>query len=163
MLDTATIAQSHYTRAWPHLKMKFSLHPALAQDTIPITRLCGSRLLLMKDSRFLWCLLVPECPGLRELHELPLPQRGLFLELVCQFSATLHTAFNADKMNVAALGNRVPQLHVHVIVRHQDDAAWPDPVWGAGTPVPWGSSALADIIPRVRECAATVEAGQRRT
>lgn len=159
MLQGVTITHSYRTRAPSDLKMKFSLHPALARDTVPISRLGGTRLLLMNDSRFIWCVLVPEYPGLRELHELPQPQRSAFLELVCQLSANLHTAFDAEKMNVAALGNRVPQLHVHIVVRHSADAAWPDPVWGVGAAVPWETSALAEVIPRVRGCAAALDSG----
>lgn len=110
----------------------FELHPQLAADTFVVGELPLSRLLLMNDGRFPWCILVPRRQGFRELHELDASDSADLFAEIRQLSRYLLTLGNVDKLNVAALGNRVPQLHVHVIARRASDAAWPDPVWGSG-------------------------------
>lgn len=130
--------------------MDFHLHPQLARDTLPVTRLAGCQLLLMNDRRWPWCVLVPEQAGLRELHDLPEATRARVLELACRLSAALQQEFMADKMNLAALGNQVPQLHLHVIARHVGDAAWPAPVWGHGPAIPWTPEERATMLARLR-------------
>lgn len=110
----------------------FILHPRLAADTWPVGDLPLSRLLLMNDRRFPWCILVPRRERLRELHELAVREREALMEEICQVSLALMGRDDVEKMNVGALGNLVPQLHVHVIGRHPTDAAWPGPVWGHG-------------------------------
>lgn len=110
----------------------FSLHPQLAADCAEVGDLPLSRLLLMRDRRFPWCILVPRIPDLRELHDLPAGERASwFSELEAVSRAVLDLA-RITKVNVGALGNLVPQLHVHVVGRHPRDAAWPGPVWGSG-------------------------------
>lgn len=139
--------------------MDVHLHPRLAQDTLPVTRLAGCQLLLMNDRRWTWCVLVPEVGGLRELHELPPLHRARVLELACRLSQALQREFAADKMNLAALGNLVPQLHLHVIARHVGDAAWPAPVWGHGAPMPWAPGDREPMLARLRQLARGLEAG----
>jgi diadenosine tetraphosphate (Ap4A) HIT family hydrolase len=111
----------------------FSLHPRLAVDTAFITDWTLSRLLLMNDRRFPWLILVPRQAGLSEIFELEEWARNLLMREVAEAGRRLKEWAHADKINVAALGNQVPQLHVHVIARRVGDAAWPNPVWGAGT------------------------------
>ncbi len=113
----------------------FRLDPTLKADTLPVASigLCAVR--LMNDRRFPWLILVPQRAGVTEIHDLtPLDQTMLTFE-IATVSEHLKQVTNCHKINVAALGNQVSQLHVHVIARETADAAWPKPVWGAGTPV----------------------------
>ena len=114
----------------------FALHPRLAADTVELARWPLCRVLLMNDARFPWLILVPARPGLREIHDLPAAERSVLIEEIARATALVQKAFTAHKTNVAALGNQVPQLHVHVIARLEGDAAWPKPVWSVGTPRP---------------------------
>jgi diadenosine tetraphosphate (Ap4A) HIT family hydrolase len=124
----------------------FTLDPTLKADTLHIANLGLCRLLLMNDSRFAWLILVPQRDGISEIHELsPLDQTMLTFETV-MVSEHLQDLTGCHKINVAALGNQVRQLHVHVIARQTDDAAWPKPVWGSGPPTPYSDESAADLI-----------------
>lgn len=130
----------------------FSLHPQLAKDCLDLGRLGLCRLLLMNDANYPWFILVPEREGLRELHELDDADRARLWEESALLSRTLVDGFAPDKLNVAALGNQVPQLHVHHIVRYRHDPAWPNPVWGKLAPKPYyGAEAekLAALLRRL--------------
>lgn len=117
--------------------MTFSLHPKLAEDSLPIVALALCDVRLMNDRRFPWCIVVPRLENLRELHDVPdAQQAGLFAEITAT-SRALERVAGAEKINVAALGNIVAQLHVHVIARFSHDAAWPAPVWGFGSAEPY--------------------------
>ena len=109
--------------------MPFQLHPRLEQDCIELGQFKLCRLLLMNDSQFPWFLLIPERPNLTELYQLNRQEQMQFIEESCYLSKHLATLFNADKINVAAIGNLVPQLHIHHVVRYHSDLAWPGPVW----------------------------------
>lgn len=109
----------------------FELHPTLAADTAEIARWSLCRVLLMDEINYPWLILVPERAGVTELHQLSRQDRILLIEEVAHASERLAAHAGAGKINVAALGNVVPQLHVHVIARFQGDPAWPRPVWGA--------------------------------
>lgn len=122
----------------------FSLHPRLAADCFDLGALPLCQVLLMNDERFPWTILVPRIPDLRDLHDVPRERRTELFDEIEQVSNALMRLHRTDKLNVAALGNVVPQLHVHVIARTTTDAAWPGPVWGVGTPVPH-----ADATPRI--------------
>ena len=89
---------------------------------------------------------MPRHPDLREIHDLAPPERALLIEEIARASRLMQEAFKADKMNAAALGNQVPQLHVHVIARFVGDPAWPNPVWGQGTPRPMSEAESAERI-----------------
>lgn len=130
----------------------FELHPRLAADTLPVGDWPLSRVLLMNDAQFPWVILVPRRAGVREIHELG-EADGLQLwrestalgrELLALFPA-------GDKLNLGALGNLVPQLHVHHIVRRVGDAAWPAPVWGRQPPLPYGEDVAVPTLRRLRE------------
>lgn len=129
----------------------FDLHPRLAADCVVVCDLPLCRLLLMDDADYPWCILVPRRVGVRELHELDAADRTALLDEVAQVSALMLRQFTADKMNVAALGNIVPQLHVHVIARHVGDPAWPRPVWGAAPPRPYAAAVREEVVVRLRE------------
>ena len=117
--------------------MPFELHPRLSADTVPIGTLPLSRVLLMDDLAYPWCILVPQRDGIREIHELAAEDQLQLLQEISGVSSAMAAAFSADKMNVAALGNVVPQLHVHVIARFEADPVWPAPVWGKLPPRPY--------------------------
>ncbi len=110
----------------------FQLDPQLDRDTLPLGRLFLSRVLLMNDARYPWLLLVPERPGLAEIIDLDEADRAELMREIAAVSQVLKSVFNPDKLNVGALGNRVRQLHVHVLARFVSDEAWPGPVWGVG-------------------------------
>tara|TARA_Y100000991_G_scaffold204448_1_gene179967 strand:- start:117 stop:521 length:405 start_codon:yes stop_codon:yes gene_type:complete len=117
--------------------MPFQLHPQLEADTHLICRTENCQILLMDDARFPWIVLVPEVADIRELYELKERQQQQAYQSILRISKSLAEYSNADKMNVAALGNQVPQLHIHIIARYETDAAWPGPVWGVGQAEPY--------------------------
>lgn len=134
---------------------EFELHERLAADTFLLgrTRLCEVR--LMNEKTWPWVILVPAIAGIREIYELPEAQQQRLMTESSALSRAMMEAFKGDKMNVAALGNMVPQLHIHHIVRFEGDPAWPGPVWGTQPPVPYEDAELA----RVREVLDPVLAG----
>lgn len=109
----------------------FALDQQLAADSLPVTELALSSVRLMRDANYPWLLLVPRRPGLVEIVDLTEPDRITLMEEIATVSQALRETVRSDKLNVAALGNSVPQLHVHVVARRRDDAAWPNPIWGA--------------------------------
>lgn len=129
----------------------FELHPRLAADCVRIGEFTLSLLLLMNDAQYPWCILVPRRPELRELYELDAADRAQLLAESCYLGERLLHGFQGDKLNVAALGNVVPQLHLHHIVRHVGDPAWPAPVWGRAPARPYTEEALAQRRMRLRE------------
>lgn len=110
--------------------MSFKLHPQLEKDGITLGTFPLCRLLLMNDANYPWFILVPQREDLREIHELTEADLYLLMHESVTLARALTTIFKPHKLNIAALGNLVPQLHVHHIVRHEDDPAWPAPVWG---------------------------------
>jgi diadenosine tetraphosphate (Ap4A) HIT family hydrolase len=108
----------------------FTLHPRLAADTTFVADWPLSRVLLMNDSRYRWLILVPRHADLVELIDLSPPHRTTLMEEIARASQTLKQLTSAAKINVGALGNLVPQLHVHIVARNPGDPAWPGPVWG---------------------------------
>jgi diadenosine tetraphosphate (Ap4A) HIT family hydrolase len=128
----------------------FTLHPQLADDTVPVADWALSRVLLMNDARFPWLILVPRRAGLSELFDLKHAERMVLAEELNRASIGLKTIFKAKKINVGALGNKVPQLHVHVVARSEADAAWPGPVWGSGDAVVYQHKERDDLVVRLR-------------
>ncbi|WP_340149399.1 HIT domain-containing protein [uncultured Sneathiella sp.] len=129
----------------------FDLDPRLASDTFDVCALPLSRVLLMNDARYPWIILVPARPGLVELHDLTDDDYAVLSGEIRNASARMATLFRAHKMNVAALGNMVPQLHVHVIARQPEDAAWPAPVWGKGDAVPYEAAQAEERLRQIRD------------
>lgn len=128
----------------------FMLHPQLAADTVKVGDWPLSRVLLMNDAQFPWLILVPRCEGVREIYELSVPDQQQLLRESSTLAAGLMSIFAGDKLNIGALGNLVPQLHVHHIVRHVGDPAWPAPVWGRLTPQPYSDAMLAERLAMLR-------------
>ena len=129
----------------------FELHERLKKDTFPVAPLDVSLLLLMNDRSLPWFILVPQRESIRELDELSREDRAAVMEEVALLSQVLRHLYNPDKINVGALGNLVPQLHVHVLGRYQTDRAWPGPIWGTGPPAPYTQEEADAVCARVRE------------
>ena len=127
----------------------FELHPRLKQDCHELGRFPLSRLLLMNDRRFPWFILVPERQDIREIFHLGEADRSQLLRESCHLSAGIDAAFRPDKLNIAAIGNLVPQLHVHHIARYQTDPLWPATVWGSGPAVPYSAGELEELRARL--------------
>lgn len=131
--------------------MSFVLHPQLAADTVVVGDLPICRILLNRQfSQFPWLILVPRRTGCRDLTDLPEMDYLPAMEEVRHVHDVLRDLTSADKMNVGALGNMVPQLHIHIIARFKDDAAWPAPVWGKVDPQPYPDNG-ADLCAQLRE------------
>ena len=131
--------------------MEWSLHPQLAQDTVPVGDLALSRVLLTNDANYPWLILVPRRPGADRTHR---PRRKTRRSNCWARSPPPRACSNriteCDKLNIAALGNEVAQLHVHVIARRHSDAAWPKPVWGAAPPVAYDPTIRDGLIGALR-------------
>ncbi len=127
----------------------FALHPRLAADTVPVGELPLCSVLLTDDSRYPWLILVPRRAGLREIVDLPPQDRAVLVEEIAAASRALRAVTGSEKLNVAAIGNVVAQLHVHVVARFAADAAWPEPVWGRGSAVRYGAGAARERARRI--------------
>lgn len=128
----------------------YALHPQLAEDSVPVADwpLCEVR--LMDDANHPWLVLVPKVAGAVELLDLAPAQRHALCDEIDRAARALKATFAPDKLNVAALGNLVPQLHVHVNARFRDDIAWPRPVWGAAHARPYPPEALVARVAALR-------------
>jgi diadenosine tetraphosphate (Ap4A) HIT family hydrolase len=104
------------------------------------------RLLLMRDANYPWCILVPDRDGVTEIHQLSETDQQQLMRESSQLSMAMEAAFKPDKLNIAALGNVVPQLHVHHVARFETDPAWPAPVWGRVAAKPYTDSGLAEVV-----------------
>ncbi len=124
----------------------FTLHPRLAADTVLVASLPLCDVLLMDDSTYPWVVLVPRRADIREMHQLGTEDQQVLMQEITHVSAQMEKLFSADKMNVAALGNMVPQLHVHIIARYETDPAWPGPIWGIVKAKPYEPDALTKRI-----------------
>lgn len=125
--------------------MNFKLHSRLEQDCIFICDLQLCRVLLMNESRYPWFILVPMVENLRELMELSELESKLYWQESTLLQSFLKSPLGAEKLNVAALGNMVPQLHIHHIGRFKNDAAWPAPVWGRFPPEMYTEVSINEI------------------
>jgi diadenosine tetraphosphate (Ap4A) HIT family hydrolase len=115
----------------PAMPPPWTLHPQLEHDTLTIADLPLSRLLLSRDANYPWLLLVPRRPGASEIIDLAAADQSQLMTEIDTVSRALAAVTACDKLNVAAIGNVVPQLHVHIVARRRGDPAWPKPVWGA--------------------------------
>jgi len=133
------------------LNSDFELHPQLAADCLSVGRLSLSELLLLNDARYPWFVLVPARAGITEVFELDEADQQQLWRESARLATYLKVACGADKVNIGALGNLVPQLHVHHIGRFIDDPAWPGPVWGHSAATPYEPAALQLRVDSVRE------------
>ena len=120
----------------------WTLHPQLDRDTASIGDLPLSRVLIINDANYPWLLLVPRRANIVELIDLDDVAQAQLMTEVTRVARALRAVTDCDKLNIAALGNVVPQLHVHVIARFRSDAAWPKPVWGVAPPRPYDREGL---------------------
>jgi diadenosine tetraphosphate (Ap4A) HIT family hydrolase len=129
----------------------FVLHPQLAKDSHFVGDLPLCRVLLMDEARYPWFILVPRRADMCEIYALSQADRNQLWAESDQISRALLHLYQPDKLNVAALGNVVAQLHIHHIARFQTDAAWPAPVWGKFTPTPYAPTAAAQCLQTMRQ------------
>lgn len=133
-----------------HTPAEFQLDPRLEADTHHVASLPLCDVLLMNDNRFPWLILVPRLAEAIEIVDLDELQKSTLWQEVDQASQELRALTACDKLNIGALGNMVRQLHIHVIGRYAGDAAWPGPVWGKGTAVPYEDIAAKAIVNNFR-------------
>jgi diadenosine tetraphosphate (Ap4A) HIT family hydrolase len=128
----------------------FALDSRLQQDTVPVGDFPLCRLLLMNDAHYPWFILVPRREDVSELFQLDADDQQVLWQETTQLAEVLKDTFAADKMNVATLGNVVSQLHMHVVVRRREDAAWPAPVWGKQPAQPYSDEQVVAIKAKLR-------------
>jgi diadenosine tetraphosphate (Ap4A) HIT family hydrolase len=133
-----------------HPEADFELDPRLAADTVYVADWALCRVLLMDDAQFPWLVLVPRRAGLAELDDLDADDRTRLLQEIQRAMQTLRDTVEYDKLNIGALGNIVRQLHVHVVARRRNDAAWPGQVWGHGRAVPYAEGARDQLVAALR-------------
>ena len=127
----------------------FELHPRLKADSIDIGQIGKINCRLINDRRFPWVILVPEVKNVSEIHQLDVELQAQLARVATELGKTLLEVCDGHKLNVGALGNVVSQLHYHLVVRRHDDAAWPAPVWGFGTPTPYTQDERDMLIRKV--------------
>lgn len=128
-----------------------NLHPLLKADSeaVAMLKLCEVR--LMTDANFPWLVLIPQREDVREIHALMEDDQQTLMREVAFVSKQLEALTGAQKMNVAALGNMVPQLHIHIIARFEGDAAWPGPIWGVAPPKAYSASAREKLVAQLKK------------
>jgi diadenosine tetraphosphate (Ap4A) HIT family hydrolase len=126
-------------------------HPQLERDTAPVGDMPLCRVLLIDDANYPWLLLVPRRHEIVEIVDLDYIEQAQLMTEIAHASRSLKAMTGCDKINVAALGNVVPQLHVHVIARSRGDAAWPKPVWGVAPARAYEQAALGELVASLRQ------------
>jgi diadenosine tetraphosphate (Ap4A) HIT family hydrolase len=134
--------------------MGWELHPDLLRDTVEVARLPLCRVGLMNDSTYPWLVLSPMLPRLRDLHDVPAAHHAALMDEIGRASRALQAVYAPDKINVAALGNMTPQLHIHIIARSASDPAWAKPVWGIVPAKPYDAAAQGETIAKIRQALA---------
>ncbi|MGR8929429.1 MAG: HIT domain-containing protein [Gammaproteobacteria bacterium] len=129
----------------------FQLHPRLQQDCFSVGDFPLSKVLMMNDSQYPWFILVPRRNNISEIYQLCEEDRQQLMAESCLLSEKLMEIYQPDKLNIAAIGNLVPQLHIHHVARYRDDQAWPAPIWGKLSPVPYDEQESNTQIARVLE------------
>ena len=130
---------------------EFTLHRQLEADTAFITDLPLSRALLINDSHYPWIVLVPRRANATEIYKLNHSDQTQLLSESAQICRVMEALFSPDKMNIAAIGNMVPQLHLHHVARFTTDIAWPAPVWGFAPSAAYDAKILESTVKRIRE------------
>jgi diadenosine tetraphosphate (Ap4A) HIT family hydrolase len=150
MKHTASKPPSHLQKQINGKSIPINIHPQLQADCIILGRFPLCHLLLMNDSNYPWFVLVPEREDITEIHQLDIADQHQLISESSTLSRCIEQLFDADKINIAALGNIVPQLHIHHIVRYRTDAAWPAPVWGKLAAIPYTEDQLEQIIDKLK-------------
>jgi diadenosine tetraphosphate (Ap4A) HIT family hydrolase len=128
----------------------FALDPGLARDTHLVGDMPLGRVLLMNDANYPWLILVPRRAGAVEIVDLDADQRTQLMTEIALLAQALKKMTACHKINIAAIGNVVPQLHVHVVARTANDAAWPRPVWGLSAPRPYEHAERDRLLQAIR-------------
>ncbi len=128
----------------------WELDPQLARDTAAVGDLSLSRVLVSRDASYPWLILVPRQPGAVELIDLPDADQTQVMREIAQVGRALKAVTACDKLNIAAIGNVVAQLHIHIVARRRSDAAWPKPIWGVGPAREYAPDALDQFIAVLR-------------
>ena len=149
--DNLEYFKGFYMNSFVETDKNFILNPQLEQETLVVGDFLFSHVLLMDDRRFPWLILVPKRNGITELTDLTEDEAHVLMDEVRLTQSVLHTLRDPDKLNVATLGNSVPQLHIHVIARFISDAAWPNPVWGVGNPESYPAHTAQIFIDSLRD------------
>ena len=127
----------------------FQLHPQLQQDCFSIGKFELCQVLLVNDHQFPWFILVPQRNDIREIYQLNATDQLTLIQESSYLAEKLASIFNADKLNIAAIGNVVPQLHLHHVVRYQTDKAWSAPIWGKFAAVPYTEQQRNQLLARL--------------
>lgn len=128
----------------------FEIHPQLLRDCQLLGRFKLCHLLLMQDSNYPWFILVPDRENVSEIFQLSELDQQILAKESALLAKLLSVQFSADKMNIAALGNVVSQLHIHHVVRYQNDAVWPHPVWGKVAAQSYSEVQLQELIGKIK-------------
>jgi diadenosine tetraphosphate (Ap4A) HIT family hydrolase len=128
----------------------WTLHSQLENDTAPVGDLALSRVLAIDEADYPWLILVPRRAGVTEIADLG-DEASLLMAEIVAVSHILKHVTRCDKLNIAAIGNVVPQLHVHIVARRTDDPLWPKPIWGAAAPRPGDAATFARFVAAIRE------------
>jgi len=128
-----------------------NIHPQLLSDCLVIGKFTLNHLLLMNDANYPWFILVPDRENITEMFQLEQADQRQLIKESSLLSKAISEQFNADKINIAALGNMVPQLHIHHIVRYRTDVAWPAPVWGRHPARPYTDAAVENVVSKLRQ------------
>jgi diadenosine tetraphosphate (Ap4A) HIT family hydrolase len=131
-------------------EVAWSLHPQLEHDTVSIGDLALSRVLAIDDANYPWLVLVPRRAGIVETIDLSAADARLLMDEIAQTSRALKAVTGCDKLNVATIGNVVPQLHVHVVARRKTDPLWPKPIWGASDLRAGDANAFSQFITAIK-------------
>lgn len=141
----------------------FELHERLKADTWEVGEFPLCLLLLTKDANYPWTILVPKRAGITEIYQLVSIDRQQLLHESCLLAEAMQSLFSPDKLNIATIGNIVPQLHMHHVARTSDDIAWPSPVWGAAPALSYSAvdsdSRLANLRAYLAKDLLTLKAG----
>lgn len=124
----------------------FQLHERLQADTVLVAEFNLSLVLLCKDANYPWIILVPKRHSIQEIYQLAIEDRHQLLHESCTVAETMTALFNPDKLNIATIGNMVPQLHMHHVARFKNDGAWPGPVWGAQSAASYNKDKLPSLV-----------------
>lgn len=129
----------------------FSLDKQLEHDCFIVGDLTLCKVLLLNDANFPWIILVPKVAGISELYELSESEQRVFMDESSCVARMLSELFKPDKLNIAAIGNKVRQLHIHHIARFEHDPCWPETVWGYGKGKPYVDHDKDDTLTRIRD------------
>lgn len=132
------------------MQQSFKLDPRLEKDSFFIVELALSDVRLMNDARWPWLIVVPRIAGAEEIHHLSIDDEQVLIAEINEVAVALEAITGCEKVNTAAIGNIVRQLHVHIIARNEGDANWPKPVWGYGEAVPYSKEAAHNLIRKLQ-------------